>query len=254
MRVERRPVTEQDVRAAVTEVADSGLVPLLEKFVHLGRGRRRRMGLPSLLTGIYLCSQLNAGRIVLERVTDILFFRIPEELREQLGIPTYPDTDRGFEAGYAVVRRMFHAAVAAMNPSPLPANTHLSREEADRLVDEADPEVLAERADRLTSFSEFVSDASLRPLKPFFDQAGSSLPRHRRHTHPHLLARAQQQKPDSGHRPGCRLVRPRGRPPRPRRTAAGHPILGPPRPARRQEDTLQKEVPLRLRRPPAGQP
>ncbi|WP_406731496.1 hypothetical protein [Streptomyces sp. NBC_01794] len=165
MRAERRLLADVDVAAACEEVDNSGLVPLLQEFVHLGRGRPRNLSLRTLLIGLHLCTQIHGGRVVLERVTDILFFGISSEARESLGIPDYPDHDQGFEAGYAVVRRLFHAMRKAMDPSPLPANKRLSRENAARLTAAADPEALAEREHRLALFTEFLLDASVRPLK-----------------------------------------------------------------------------------------
>ncbi|HCA84963.1 MAG TPA: hypothetical protein DEQ61_05390, partial [Streptomyces sp.] len=120
---------------------------------------------------MFLCCQLHDGRIVLERLTEIIFFRISEPLRKRLGIPAYADNDKGFEAAYAVVRRMFRTAMAAMNPSPLPANKRLSRDEASRLMAAADPASLAEREHRLHQFTEFVLEASLRPVKEFLEEA-----------------------------------------------------------------------------------
>ncbi|WP_329245394.1 hypothetical protein OIE43_21255 [Streptomyces pseudovenezuelae] len=165
MRSERRHVADADVEAAIEEVDNSGLVPLLEEFVHLPRGRRRTLHLRSLLIGLHLCTQDTIGKIVLERVTDILYFRITPHLRELLGIGEYPDNDQGFEAAYAVVRRLFHSMKDAMNPSPLPPNGHLSRQEAQDLSSAADIEDLAERERRLALFTEFVLDASVRPLR-----------------------------------------------------------------------------------------
>ncbi|MFG2027179.1 hypothetical protein [Streptomyces sp. NPDC048825] len=164
MRAERRHIADNDVEVAVDEVDKSELVPLLEEFVHLPRGRHRTLHLRSLLIGLHLCTQDTGGKIVLERVTDILYFRISPRLRSLLGIPEYEDHDRGFEAAYAVVRRLFHAMKDAMNPSPLPPNGHLSREEAHDLTAAADIDDLAERERRLALFTEFVLDASVRPL------------------------------------------------------------------------------------------
>ncbi|WP_256362623.1 hypothetical protein [Streptomyces sp. TRM70350] len=164
MRAERRYIDDADIEAAVEEVDNSELVPLLKEFVHLPRGRHRTLHRRSLLIGLYLCTQDTGGKIVLERVTDILYFRISPRLRELLDIPEYADTDHGFEAAYAVVRRLFHAMKDAMNPSPLPPNGHLSRTEAHDLAAAADIDDLAERERRLALFTEFVLDASVRPL------------------------------------------------------------------------------------------
>jgi len=165
MRAQRSYIDDNAVEAAIEEVDSSGLVALLEEFVHLPRGRRRTLHLRSLLIGLYLCTQDTGGKIVLERVTDILYFRISPRLRELLGIPEYTDDDQGFEAAYAVVRRLFHAMKDAMNPSPLPPNKHLPRSEAHGLAAAADIDDLAERERRLALFTEFVLDASVRPLR-----------------------------------------------------------------------------------------
>ncbi|WP_051899884.1 hypothetical protein [Streptomyces aureus] len=164
MRAERRFIADADVEAAIGEVDHSQLIPLLEEFVHLPRGRHRTLHLRSLLVGLHLCTQDTVGKIVLERVTDILYFRISPHLRARLDIPEYEDHDRGFEAAYAVVRRLFHAMKDAMNPSPLPPNGHLARGKANSLTAAADVDDLAEREQRLALFTEFVLDASVRPL------------------------------------------------------------------------------------------
>ncbi|MFF4571195.1 hypothetical protein [Streptomyces sp. NPDC001410] len=164
MREKRRLITDADVEAAIEEVDTSGLVPLLEEFVHLPRGRHRTLHIRSLLIGLHLCTQDTGGKIVLERVTDILYFRITPRLRTLLEIPEHEDHDQGFEAAYAVVRRLFHAMKDAMNPSPLPPNGHLSRGEAQDLAAAADADELAERERRLALFTEFLLDASVRPL------------------------------------------------------------------------------------------
>ncbi|MER7837272.1 hypothetical protein ABTY98_15515 [Streptomyces sp. NPDC096040] len=164
MRARRRFIDDTDVEAAIEEVDNSQLVPLLRQFVPLPRGRHRPLHLRNLLVGLYLCTQDTGGKIVLERVTDILYFRISPQLRARLDIPEYDDHDQGFEAAYAVVRRLFHAMKDAMNPSPLPPNGHLSREEANVLTAAADVDELAERERRLALFTEFVLDASVRPL------------------------------------------------------------------------------------------
>ncbi|MFJ4989003.1 hypothetical protein ACIP9H_35055 [Streptomyces sp. NPDC088732] len=165
MRVQRNHLSDADVEPAIEEVDGSSLVPLLEEFVHLPRGRHRRLRLRTLLIGLHLCCQITGGKIILERTTDVLYFRLSPAMRTQLEIPDYEDNDWGFEAAYAVVRRLFHAMKTAMDPSPLPPNKHLTRQEAQRLIDTADPADLAAREHRLALFTEFVLDASVGPLK-----------------------------------------------------------------------------------------
>lgn len=170
MRAQRRLLIDEEVESAVEDVDDSGLVALLQEFVHLDRGRPRKLALRTLLIGLHLCTQITGGKVVLELATDILLFRLSPQMRQRLAVPDYPDHDQGFEAGYAVVRRLFHAMRAAMDPSPLPANKRLSREEAERLTAQADPELLAVRENRLALFTEFVLDASVRPLRGLMNE------------------------------------------------------------------------------------
>lgn len=61
-----------------------------------------------------------------------------------------------------------------MVPSPLPANKSLSREEADRLITAADPNVLAAREHRLALFTEFALDASVCPLRDLLAELSDS--------------------------------------------------------------------------------
>ncbi|MGV9242330.1 hypothetical protein [Streptomyces sp. NPDC003710] len=51
-----------------------------------------------------------------------------------------------------------------MSPSPLPPDGHLSRAVAHDLSAAADTDELAERERRLSLFTEFLLDASVRPL------------------------------------------------------------------------------------------
>lgn len=176
MRAERRLLDDADVEVAIEEVDKSGLIPLLQEFVHLDRGRPRKLTLRALLIGLHLCTQVGGGKVILERVTDILFFGLGPQMRQRLSLPDYPDHDQGFEAGYAVVRRLFHAMREAMDPSPLPANKRLSREDAQRLAAAADPERLAAREHRLALFTEFVLDASVRPLKGLLNELSDGSP------------------------------------------------------------------------------
>ncbi len=262
MRAERRYLDDTDVEAAIEEVDNSELVSLLEEFAHLPRGRHRTLHLRSLLIGLYLCTQDTGGKIVLERITDILYFRISPRLRELLDIPEYADTDQGFEAAYAVVRRLFHAMKDAMNPSPLPPNGHLSRSEAHDLIAAADIDDLAERERRLALFTEFVLDASVRPLhsccRSWRKSPWAWTPRPSEHS-PAAAAQTGQSSQQTRTPAGTYGKATTGTPTRRSPTPCAHR----PRPPRRaqaqdlpghEEDVTQEEVPLRLRRPPHRDP
>jgi hypothetical protein len=94
-------------------------------------------------------------------VTDTLYFEISPRTREKLGIAITPDTDRGFEAAYAVVRRRFHKLARACDPSPLPKNRRLNKADATRLEADADAALLAENRARLVLLTNLILEDSL---------------------------------------------------------------------------------------------
>lgn len=171
MRAECGLLPDPDIAAASDEVDNSGLMPLLRGFVHLGRGRPPRLLLLALLFGLHRCTKINTRRIILERHRHPL-------LRDQRPVPRTPLSARlprqrsRFRSGFAVVHRLFPRR--AMVPSPLPANKSLSREEADRLITAADPNVLAAREHRLALFTEFALDAAVCPLRDLLAELSDS--------------------------------------------------------------------------------
>lgn len=56
MRAECGLLPDPDIAAASDEIDNSGLMPLLRGFVHLGRGRPPRLLLLALLFGLHRCT------------------------------------------------------------------------------------------------------------------------------------------------------------------------------------------------------
>ncbi|MCW2888162.1 MAG: hypothetical protein JWL58_5024 [Streptosporangiaceae bacterium] len=97
-------------------------------------------------------------------MTDILYWGISDQWKPRFELEDKPDDRDGFEAGYAVVRRLRRAVIALMDPSPLPKNKRLTREEAARYLVDADPHVRAEREELLDRTANQILEASLTRL------------------------------------------------------------------------------------------
>jgi hypothetical protein len=124
----------------------------------------------ALLVGMFLAGMENEGKVLLTQVTDTLYFEISPRMRERLDIPITSDTDHGFEAAYAVVRRRFHKLATACNPSPLPKNRRLDKTEAARLEADADPKTLTENRARLLRLTNSILEGSLIDARPLLEE------------------------------------------------------------------------------------
>ncbi|WP_282701166.1 hypothetical protein [Streptomyces sp. CC219B] len=156
------PLDDDEITGLLDDLNASGIVEELAPLIDHDKGRPRHLTLTGLLLGMFLAAARNAGTVTMTTVADILAFRISEPLRAEFGIPHYPDNDQGFEAFYAVVRRLFHRVREAVDPSPLPKNHRLDKDEAARLQAEADPEALASKRGRLLSIANRILGMSLR--------------------------------------------------------------------------------------------
>ncbi|MGW3655789.1 hypothetical protein ACWD6R_08780 [Streptomyces sp. NPDC005151] len=115
------------------------------------------------LLGMCLCSAMHSGAVVLSTVADLLAFGISDRMRDRFGVPHYADNDRGFEALYAVVRRLFHNVVGVVDPSPLPKNHRIDVTDAAKLRAQADQHLLdGKRALLLRIFNKILG-MSLHP-------------------------------------------------------------------------------------------
>jgi hypothetical protein len=157
-------LTDDQVAQAVDFVESMGVVDELSALIVSPRGRPRLLTVQGLLVGLVLSSWLNGGAVCLDRCADLLGYAIPVRWRNRFGIPARSDDARGFEAGYAVVRRLFHAVLAAADPSPLPKNRRLTKAQAQNLTSHADPEAQTVARQRLVRVSNRIIEASLAPL------------------------------------------------------------------------------------------
>lgn len=165
VRDERVAFSEQEIRRAVEFIAATGLSEELHASLTKPTGRPRTCTVEGLLVGMTLASQCAGGPVRLTQVTDILHWGIPGSWKRRFHIHDRADNARGFEAGYAVIRRLFHGLLATMDPSPLPKNRRLPTDEAARLRKDADQDLLSLKRERLTRHSNRIIDASLTGIQ-----------------------------------------------------------------------------------------
>ncbi|WP_449064113.1 hypothetical protein [Planomonospora algeriensis] len=165
LRSRRHPYTDADLEHAVHLVAVSGAAALLAPLLAKPCGRPRLLTVEGLLAGLFLCALEHPDAMHLSKVTDILHFAVPVPWRRRFGVKDRADDCRGFEAAYAVVRRLFDAVLACVDPSPLPRNTRLPTEAAAALRAQADTADLAGRAERLRAVVNGVVESSLDAIR-----------------------------------------------------------------------------------------
>ncbi|MEV0925553.1 hypothetical protein AB0I99_10560 [Streptomyces spongiicola] len=162
LRTRRLPIPDAEVHQVPAALDDSGLVSEVEPLVAQSTGRSRTLGVRSLLLGMCLAAARNAGTVTLTSVTNLLYFALSDQAREQLGVPRYPDHANGFEAAYGVVRRLFHRIEEAVDPSPLPKNHRLDRDLVACLLSEADPDELTRKRSLMPWIANRILAMSLR--------------------------------------------------------------------------------------------
>ncbi|MBR7831723.1 hypothetical protein KDL01_00540 [Actinospica durhamensis] len=170
LRSRRRRIADAEVERVLARVQKIGLSALIEPWLTSRRGRPATLTGTALLVGMFLAADQSSGKVQLVEVTDTLYFKISPHMRERLGVAWKPDSDKGFEAGYAVVRRRFHKLARACDPSPLPKNKRLDKAEVAKLEAAADQALLAENRARLILLTNSILDDSLIDARPLIDE------------------------------------------------------------------------------------
>lgn len=162
--------SDSRVQAAAEFIGRTGIVDELSALVDCPVGRPRRLTVEGILVGMALCARRNDGAVFLDQTTDILHWGIPAHWRERFAVPERVDDARGFEAAYAVVRRLFHKIIDAIDPSPLPKNKRLTTAEMVKYLRAADAEDLSRRRDLLTKVAGAVLEASVHSVRHYLDE------------------------------------------------------------------------------------
>ncbi|MER6268156.1 hypothetical protein [Streptomyces sp900105755] len=169
LRSQRVPAPDREVMKIIDEVTGSGLVEEIEPLVSRRTGSPCTLPIKALLVGMCLTAARDGGVILFTRVTNLLYFALSDEMRQQLGLGHYPDHDRGFESAYAVVRRRIHSVLDAIDPSPLPKNHRLARRHAEKLLAQADSAELARRRTLMLRVTNMILAMSLREVLPLLE-------------------------------------------------------------------------------------
>ena len=118
---------EQAVAFAAELIGRSGKAPVIEAALAHRTGRPRPLPVRAVLTAL-LCLALDDRPLFLTEVTRLLFCQLPPASRRLLGVPGAAATERAFQNAYRRVRYCFHAILSVADPSPLPKNRRLTRE------------------------------------------------------------------------------------------------------------------------------
>ena len=165
--------SDQQVAQAQKFVEDSQVVPVLERALAARRrsnaGRPRTVTVQALFTGMQLCAVHYHGRVVLMTVAEILAHGLPQSVHAAFGLPTWPDSPRGFERCYAAVRAIFHDVEALLDPSPLPKR-RLPRDQALLMAGAVDRHVAEQKLSLQILVTNLLVEASLLPVRPLLDQ------------------------------------------------------------------------------------
>ena len=156
-------VSEEVVAFAAGLIDRSGKAPVIEAALAHRTGRRRPLPARAVLTAL-LCLALDDRPLFLTDTTRLLFQQISDASRALLGVTGTASGRRGFLAAYRRVRYCFHAICSVMDPSPLPKNRRLTKDDLTaRTKPMAPAQALAARG-RLEAFLNALIEASLSVL------------------------------------------------------------------------------------------
>ena len=156
-------VSEEVVAFAAGLIDRSGKAPVIEAALAHRTGRRRPLPARAVLTGL-LCLALDDRPLFLTDTTRLLFQQISDASRALLGVTGTASGRRGFLAACRRVRYCFHAICSVMDPSPLPKNRRLTKDDLTaRTKPMAPAQALAARG-RLEAFLNALIEASLSVL------------------------------------------------------------------------------------------
>ncbi|MBT2478755.1 hypothetical protein [Streptomyces sp. ISL-94] len=170
LRSRRQSVGDEEVQTVLAHLDDCDLIEDVEALVMKWTGRKRNISVRGLLVGMFLASNRNRGSVILTHVADLLAFSLSDTMREELEVHRYPDNDRGFEAIYAVVRRLFKAIVKEVDPSPLPKGRRLDLDVVAELLASADHSELADRRELMLTIANKILGTSLLDAQPLLEE------------------------------------------------------------------------------------
>lgn len=170
LRRDRVQVPAREVERVLERLRKLRLAEYANALTTSATGRPPVLSGPALLAGMFLTAARHHGRVPMTQVADLLHYALPLATRRELRIRDYPDTANGFEGAYAATLRAFHRLADACDPSPLPKNKRLERDEAARIAAEADLKALDAARQRLTVLSNLIVEDSLTPARVLLER------------------------------------------------------------------------------------
>jgi hypothetical protein len=126
-------------------------------------GRPRELSVEALFVGLILAAEAGKG-LAFRLIHKALYHRLSPAMRDKLGVGPEPVTPDQDDAAYQRVRRLFWQVVALMDPSPLPKNRVLKKEELELATRPMTGSEIAEAYRRLDLVTNWILEASFNQL------------------------------------------------------------------------------------------
>jgi hypothetical protein len=154
---------KETVAFAAGLIDRSGKAPVIEAALAHRTGRPRPLPVRAVLTAL-LCLALDDRPLFLTEVTRLLFCQLSPASRRLLGVPGTATIPRAFQNAYRRVRYCFHAILSVADPSPLPKNRRLTKENLQARTKPMTPAQATAARDRLEALVNALLEASMSVL------------------------------------------------------------------------------------------
>ena len=156
-------ISGQAVAFAAELVDRSGTAPVIEAALAHRTGRPRPLPVRAVLTAL-VCLALDDRPLFLTDATRLLFCQLSGTSRRLLGVPGTVSGEQAFQNAYRRVRYCFAAICSVMDPSPLPKNRRLTRQDLTARTRKMTPAQIQAARGRLEAFINALTEASLSVL------------------------------------------------------------------------------------------
>ena len=156
-------VSDQTAAFAARLIDRSGKAPVIEAALARHTGRPRPLPVRAVLTAL-LCLALDDRPLFLTEATRLLFSQLSPASRRLLGVPGTATTERAFLAAYRRVRYCFAAICSVMDPSALPKNRRLTKQDLKARTRPMTPGQAEAARGRLEAFLNALIEASISAL------------------------------------------------------------------------------------------
>jgi hypothetical protein len=161
------PFPDSRVEWAMKVIDSVPVVDEVDKWMKLAYkgpgGRPRSLSVRALFVGLILTVESGKG-LAFRLITNSLYHRLSQDMRDELGVGSAPTTPEEYDAAYQRVRRLFWRVVDLMDPSPLPKNRVLEKEELAARTRPMSDLQIAEAYRRLDLVTNWLLEASFGML------------------------------------------------------------------------------------------